>query len=461
LFALGSVIGKFVGLAMLPVLTRLMTPTEFGHMDVLMSLGSALTVPLLLGLDVATLRLYFEQPDQQSRRTLVGSAYAVVLLPTLAAGAIVAIGSGVISGALFGGAGQQIAVAAVAVSVVAGAIQTIALTVLRAQARAALYAAVFGGTTVVYALFGIVLLTTWRADANAMLVAHAASVVVLALVGTFLVRHDVIGKPTRSAARALLRLGLPMTPAVAAVYVADFVNRTILLGAAGAAGVAQFSVAARFGSVAALAATGFRLAWLPRAYALGTGPAALVRLASDARWIVAIVCTVVTLLALASPAIVELAAGPQYLAALPPLGFYLVAVLLGALALVASLPSAVAMATQDLAMASIANVAVALGCNLALAAPLQATGTAIAFAAGEVAETLLLVRFGMRRLPMPVDWLRLGGVVAAVGLCVVALLVVDIPLPSRVAVSGIALGVVAWSVPLRGALRSLGGRARR
>lgn len=460
-FALGSVIGKVVGLLLLTILVRLLTPAEFGSMDVLMSLGTALTIPLLLGLDVATLRLYFDQPDTQARRRLIGSAYAIALGVTPLAAFVVVLGSGRISEVLFGDTRLQPAVVAVAVSVVAGAVQMIALTVLRAQSRAGMYAALLGGNSVLYAISAIALLTLWHADANAMLIAYAASAVASAAIGTFLIRDVAIGVPTVAAGRALLRLGLPLTPAVVAVYVADFANRTILLGAGGASEVGYLAVAVRFGSVAGLVGVGFRLAWQPRAYALGWSGPARERLAADARWIVAIMCGTVTVLAVWSTEIVELIAGSRYVPALAPLAFLLVSVLFGSLALVASLPSSVAKATHELAMAGVANVAVALALNLLLAPALHATGTAVAIAVGELAEAVALLRFGMKRLPLPIDWARVGGLVAVVGVAVVGILLANAPLLARMAVGVLTLGVVASSVPLRQALVPLLSRFKR
>jgi len=54
-------------------------------MDVLMSLGTALTLPLLLGFDVATLRLYFEpagrtRTSQANRDVVRRSVLGVTLL---------------------------------------------------------------------------------------------------------------------------------------------------------------------------------------------------------------------------------------------------------------------------------------------------------------------------------------------------------------------------------------------
>ena len=61
-FALGAVAGKAIGFLMLPVLTRLLTPSEFGRFDVISALAGAGVSTLVLGMDVATTRLAFDEP---------------------------------------------------------------------------------------------------------------------------------------------------------------------------------------------------------------------------------------------------------------------------------------------------------------------------------------------------------------------------------------------------------------
>jgi len=456
-FALGAVLGKVVGLVLLPVLTRLLTPAEYGSMDVLMSLGTALTAGLLLGLDVAALRLYFDQPDREARRRLFGTWYAIALAVTVVAGIVVALESGNISSRLFPGAGLQPAVLAISVIVVAQTLQVIALTVLRAEGRAGWYAAISGGVLVLYAALAVWLLHVWQADANAVLVAWALALVIAAIVGALLVRREAFGRPAVQLGRALLWLGLPLAPAVAASLGADFVNRTILLTAGGAADVAYFTVAVRFASVAGLAVAAFQLAWQPRAYAMGRTYAAGVRLAADARWIVAIVCAVVVALAVAGPELVTVAAGAQYITALPALGFSLVAVLGAALYLVASLPSAVVRMTRDLAVATGVAVAVAVVGNLVLAPLWHSTGTAAAVAAGQFGAVVVVGWLGLRRWRLPVDWARIGALVTVTAVSALACTtLVGNGQPIVRLILGIAtFALIAWSVPLGRALAAM------
>jgi O-antigen/teichoic acid export membrane protein len=454
IFAMGSVVGKVVGFLLLPILTRALTTDDFGTMDVLIALESAIAAPLLLGLDVATVRLYFDQPDQTSRARLVGTSYLLIVSGAILALCVVTATSAQISTVLFGSTAQQPAVIATGLAVVGGVLELMALAVLRAQGRAGRYAAVNAGAVVAYAVVAVVLLRAWQSDVTAVLVAYAAGLFLAGLAGTIFIGLPNLGRPSRSDAGVLLRLGLPLTPAALATYGADFLNRTILLNADGATSVAHFTVALRFASVAAIVVTGFQLALPPRAYALGTGTAARLRLATDARWVVAITGLAVLGLAVFSPEVVVFVTGPAYAAALPALGFCLVFVLAEALFLVASLPSAIARATRDLAIAVAAAVVVSLVGNILLASAWSSTGTAIAVAAGQLVAVAIVWLLGRRRLALPFDWRRLGLVTVVVGTACAGMLAIDAPLAVRMAGSLPVLAVIAWSVPLRDAIAS-------
>ena len=424
-FALGAVTGKAVGLVMLPILTRTLSPEQYGSADVLMSLGTAATATLLLGLDVAALRLYFDQTDDASRRRLMSTWMAIGLLVSGSAAIVIAWQARAISTVLFGDSSLEVGVAAVAVIVVAQTVHVVALTVFRAVRRAWMYALLSGGVLVMYAVMAVALLTVWRADANTVVISWAAALAVSASVGVFFVRGRVLGRPSSGLVAPLLRLGLPLALGVAASLVADFANRAILLGSSGASNVALLTVALRFASVAGLAVAGFQLAWLPHALALGSGEASRKRIGVEGRQIVAIVAVLVTGVAVVSPELVRLVAGAAYGNALPALGLSLVGVLASALFLLASLPSVLTRHTKDVGLAVGSGVALALLLNLVLARPFGSTGTAAAVTAGQLVAALLAAALGRRRLVMRFGRGRIAvlvGVSAAVAVLITTVL---------------------------------------
>src|SRR3954452_22769564 len=97
LYASGAVVGKALGLVMLPVLTRALTPQEFGSFDVLSTLGSALITMLFLGTDVAAVRLYFDRPTARSRAELLTSWYALAAITTIPVALLIVVVRGWIS----------------------------------------------------------------------------------------------------------------------------------------------------------------------------------------------------------------------------------------------------------------------------------------------------------------------------------------------------------------------------
>src|SRR5205814_8571797 len=123
--------------------------------------------------------------------------------------------------------------------------------------RAGAYVLLTAGGLLLNAVLAIVLLYRWRADLGSVMVAMAASQVVAATCGLVMTGRAAFARPTRAMSTRLLRLGLPLAPAIAANYAGEFGNRAILLAVAGPVDVGYLSVAVRFASVAVLVVTGF------------------------------------------------------------------------------------------------------------------------------------------------------------------------------------------------------------
>lgn len=419
-FALGAVAGKAIGFLMLPVLTRLLTPSEFGRFDVISALAGAGVSTLVLGMDVATTRLAFDERTQD-RRALFGTWYAVAGIVVLPVAAILILASGPISQVLLGESAHAPAIALVGLILFGGVFHTLALTVLRVQGRAGAYALLEGAYLGANAALAIVLLLQWRADTVALMVALLASWGGTAAVAALALRHSIGARPQLPDARRLLQLGLPLAPAIAATCIADFVNRAYLYRTAGAVAAGEFSVALRFGSVAALMVAGFQLAWQPRAYALGRGDAALRHIALDGQRILAVVVTGVVGLALVSPEVVGLLTGGRFPAVLPAVGAMLVAALAMGLYVVACLPSAMDSAMRDLGIAAICGVAVTFLSNLVLAPALGSAGTALSVVVGQftAVATVRLLANG-RRVRVGFPWWRMTLLVAGASLITLA-----------------------------------------
>jgi O-antigen/teichoic acid export membrane protein len=395
----------------LPIFARLLTPADFGRLDVLNALISASIVALLLGTDVAATRLYFDRDNPPARRQLLSSWYALGIAAISPLAIVLLLAADPISRTLFGTPELSIAVAIVGVVVLAGMAHTITLGVLRATGRPMAYAVLEGGALVANAGLGILLLIAWRADATAVMLALAISWSVAAVLGIWAVRASVASAPSWASAADLLGLGLPLAPAVAATLGADFFNRAYLLGTAGPTDAGYLSIAIRIASVAGLIVVATQLAWQPHAYRLGDAPASLTRLATEARQILAVLSLFVGLLGLLAPEVVAVVGAGRYADARPAVGLALLGVLGTGLFAVTSLRSAMAQSTRDIGLAALAGVAAAVAVNLVLAPSLGAPGTAAAIATGQLLPVGVVAWLGRRHGPLPVDWTRVAAIV--------------------------------------------------
>lgn len=418
-YAFGSIVGKGVGLVMLPILTRWLTVAEYGRMDVLSTLGSACISGFLLGIDVAVTRLFFDAASIRERRQLLGTWLVLTGAVVLPVGFGLIILSADIARLLFGAEGDSTAVAYVGLMTIFGTYQVVALTVLRAIRRPGTYALLSAGVLLLNAILAVLLLRSGADHVAAIMAALAASLGIGGLVGLWTVRDSVIGAPSRRCAVALLRVGLPLAPAVLATWAAEFFNRTILLTSAGTQQVAVFAVGLRIASIASLVVAGFQLAWYPHAFAMGSSQVALDRLAVEARRIVVGVAAIATLVALAAPAIVVLATGSGYQASVAVVGFSLLGVVANATFLVASLPRAMAMTMGAIGAASLVGIVVGVIANFLLAPAMGAQGTAFAISLGPVIATSVLMIAGGRGPILRIPIRRLGLTVGSLGFIII------------------------------------------
>ena len=443
LFATGSVVGKAVGLVLLPFLTRALTPQDYGQVDVVTTLQSALAALLLLGFDLPATRLYADLDETTRPRMFASWLLGVTSLGGTAVLALAVFGSDV-SRWLFGSDALWTALVLAGVAAVANAVQVITLTALRNNDRPGVFAAVSSGTLVAYGIAVVLLVPRWP-TVTAVLVAVAASMLVGAMTGLAASLRMVVAPPSRTLGKRLALLGLPLVPAVVATWVSEFANRAILLERAGSTEVAFFSVATRFASIALLVVLGFQMAWQPAAFSLGDDEGALGKVAQDGRRIMVGVAASVVAVALASPELVLLAGGRGYLPSLPAVGLSLVFALAYAAYHTGTLPSAISRRMRDLGTAAVVAALVGVLMNLWMASAWGATGTAAAIAVGQTAGAAVGVALARYRAPVPYPWARILSVtLAACALaCAVTFPSGGATLPWRILLMSL-FGLVLW-----------------
>lgn len=459
IYALGAVAGKAVGLLLLPILTRSLAPDEYGRLEILSTLGSALVSVLLLGIDRAALRLSFTERGA-ARRSTLGTWYVVATALALPPALLLAVASGPLSTLLFGDARFATAVALVGWITLLGTYQVIALTILRAERRPRAYAVLSGGSLLLNAALVIGSFAVAPAAVDLVLLAYALSLGAGAIVGAALVRRVGFGRPSRGAVSSLLALGLPLAPAVVATWLAELANRAIVLGVAGPVEVGYLGVGIRFASIAGLAIAGLQLAWEPHAYARGRDPEGLGPLARDARRVLVGIAALVAAIALVAREAVLLVSGAPYLPALPAFGFSSLAVLATGAFIVAMTPSLLAGAMRDIGAATLVGMGAGVGATFVLTGPYGGAGAAAGIAFGQLVAVVAVAWLGRTRSAIALPWRRITLVLVAAGAVTLASTTLDASPALRALFAGGFAAVLLVEGSIRPAIAAIVARTR-
>lgn len=302
-YAGGVVLQIVVQALSLPVLTRLLEPSEYGAVATALVIGNLLAVVVDLGLSRAVTRAWFRGPDGPNE----AKALVVLGLLLVAAASLTAAATAAVWG---GWAGDLVLLRLAVLLAAAMAARNLLLGLLRAQGRARPYVLVMVLSTSGAQVLGLVAAVAGR-SAFSYVCGLAAGSALAALLGLALVRPQL--RPLRR--RALwawgARFGLLLVPGELAAVAIWFSDRLVVERLLGLEAVGRYQVAYTVGSVLLMLAMGVSQAWGPVIYAAEGGERSRVAQETGAP-LLAVGGLAAAALALAAPPLLVVAVPASY-----------------------------------------------------------------------------------------------------------------------------------------------------
>ena len=265
IYGSGRIAFQLLIILAIPILTRIFTTSEFGVIETMTAVTAALAVVVLLGLDSASQRSYFDYTDEQveERRTVLSTTFWTLLVWSAVVCAVLALMSGRISDLLFGDTAFQVvvgfAMALVAVEIIFLFLQEI----LRVRHQPIRYAVL----SIVWGLATIGLMLTLVAGFDQGLRGYYLGFVLGGLltigIGLFVVRDSLRLRWDRRELRTMLAFGLPLVPLAASTWVIQLVDRFFLLHYSSRAELGLYGLGVRLSNLLMLAVVTLSLAWAP------------------------------------------------------------------------------------------------------------------------------------------------------------------------------------------------------
>ena len=428
LYGLGNLVARLVGVALLPLYTRYLTPADYGLIETLVALAAVLTALVAQAMKSAFFRFYFDSADDDRRRRVVLTAFWYVM--AAATGVLVAgvVFAGAISGLLFGTAAHRDLVAAAFVGLWAAMNYEQMTSMFRVEKRSGAYVVATLANLVLTVGATVLLVVVYEQGPLGVIVGNLTGTLVV-YAGLLVHRRGVLGFAfDRALYRSMSRYGLPLVPSVVALWATNFSDRFFLVKLADTHEVGLYSIGSRLASAMVLLLTAFRMGWPAFAYAIEDDREAKRTYSFVLTYVVFVTCWLALALGALAPWLLRLLTTEPFYPAedvVAPLAFS-VAAFGGYTVAVISVGRVRATRLNWTVTGAAAILNVAL--NLVLIPPFGRMGAAFATVAAYTLMFAGMVWRAQTVFPVPYQWRRVvTAIVVAVGLTVLAR-AADVPL---------------------------------
>lgn len=367
IYGVSGTLSRAISFLLVPVYTRLFTPSDYGIMALLNPLSSLIGMFAVLGLDNSSARWFYDSDEESRRRTIISSWFWCQLLVSALLGTVLLVTAPFVTARLLGSPERSNLVRLAAVTVPLLTFRKVVGNWLRYQRRARDTALLAVATSLVAIGFTLLFVVVWRrglpgAYAARLLAGALAAVVALGILRSWISPAHF----SRHCLAEMLGYGLPLVPAAVASWATTSADRYILTMYHPRAEVGLYSIAVSVAAGAVLVTGAFQAAWGPFAFSIYHEPQAesvYARVLSVYALLGGFLGTVVSLFA---EPIIRILAPEEYLSAATAVPYLAFAHLLMGAIYITGIGSGIAKRSTRIATGIFVGAAVNVAVNFAL-----------------------------------------------------------------------------------------------
>lgn len=402
-YGASTVLTRAVALVIVPIYTRLLSPPEYGAIDILSIFGNLITLTVALEVGQAIAR-FLPDTDSESERAKLVSTATIFAVVAYSAFTVVALPlSDQLRALLVGEHASSLAVVMAILSIWAIGVFQLVQNVLRFLLRPVPFAVAsllfsLGGLAV-----GVVLVVGFKAGVAGVFAGQTVGGVLGSLAAVWFAKR--LYRPVFSldALWRMLSFSVPLVPASLGVFVTLYIDRIALAQIKSLDAVGVFGIGYRVASVVSLLLIGFQIAITPIIYMRYKDPTTPGELARGLRMFVAFALLVCMALSIWAPEMVRIITTPEYWGADAVVPLLAPAILLANMYVF--MPGlAIAKQTRTIGIITISGAVLNTTLNFALIPLLGVSGAALATLISASVVFLMYVRASQRTYPVPHRW---------------------------------------------------------
>ena len=250
---------------MLPLLTRLFSPADYGLVDLMATVTGFATILMSLSLESAVARMWHEPQSLDQRKRLLTSVIVFVFICGTGIFLMFWAASGMLSRLITGSHGSEAIISIAVGTALLLAILSIPQMALRMERRILRFGFLQIANSVLGIIFPLVLIIRFGMGLTGLFLGTLAAASLTLLLSLYWTRHYLARPVFRQDLTECLKFSLPLVPAVIISWGNRQVDRIILLSFLGLGAVGTYGAAAKIAMIIGSLVVVFRMAWLPLA----------------------------------------------------------------------------------------------------------------------------------------------------------------------------------------------------
>ncbi len=381
--------GPFLSLIFTPIITRFLSPADYGVSDYIMTISSALSTLAAFALPQTLTAHYNDHTDIDWHRRLTGSTLAISLVTSIGVGAVLFLAAPQIAYWSFGNEAYTHLFQLLGATFVFGIVGRLFSTAAQADLRVR-WGMAISLTTILFTVFGnIFYIVILRLGVVGMILTPVTTGIAVFVVSLTLA-HPLVSRPSLSLVRLLLRSSMVLLPTAMSAWMLQVVDRLFLINYVSTTELGYYSIANKIASLLGVALTPLYTAWTSLALAMQHEAETSQRYIAMSRVLVAIALTGSLALGLFATEILIVLTRAPYLPAAPYVGLLTYIYVFSAINVTLNVGGYITKQLVSISGAVMAGAGVNFVLNMILIPRYGVWGATIATAIGYGASTVIL-----------------------------------------------------------------------
>lgn len=407
IYLVANLLNAAIPFALLPVLTRVLAPSEYGQIAIFQTSIAALGAFIGLSVQGATLRKFYDQGQTEDLAAFIGTCVQILLITALIASGVIFVFSDTLQG--YTGITLSWLLFVVTICLSDFLVQ-IRLTQWQVRGKAVHFGVLQVARTILNLLLTLLFVLVMLKGADGRVMAITLTALLFGLIAVLSLRSDNLIKFLKLRPdyyKEALSFGIPLIPHVSGAFLISSADRFLINSALGMNSAGLYMVAAQLAMGAAMVFDSFNRAYAPWLYGkLSTPePAGHAKIVRFTYIYFALLLLLIPLAFLVGPYVLIFIAGERYAAAAEVIGLLVTGQIFGGMYLMVTNYVFYSKRVGYLSLITISSGLLNLLLLSLLLPKIGLTGAALAFAISMFIQFILTWFLAAKRHPMP--WLKI------------------------------------------------------